>query len=287
VTGKHHGWTLVEVAVALVLGGFVLVFVSAGLNSQRRTAAALGAGMAVRAELRDATLLLAHELRGSARADTVALASDTAIASAFPLWTAVLCTESDGKRLLLTPLPLRAARRGPLVSAESGDIAWLWREDPIKPRGRWVAAGVASHTSTSSLECDPQLSRVGGPGELLVLSESMPPVAAGAPVQVVRRGRYSVYRATDGAWYLGYRRCPRDLPCQSVQPVAGPFSSRTAAGYGIEFQYFDSAGFSVVGAAAADRAWYVKTLVRAPVASTGAPPRPDAQVRWIGFRNVR
>jgi hypothetical protein len=68
----------------------------------------------------------------------------------------------------------------------------------------------------------------------------------GSPVRFLRRGRYSLYHAADGEWYLGYRRCNAiGAPvCGSVQPLSGPYSpySRNSDQSGVAFEYFDRSG---------------------------------------------
>src|SRR6202022_2394268 len=71
-------------------------------------------------------------------------------------------------------------------------------------------------------------------------------VKPGAAVRFVRRARYSLYRASDGDWYLGYRRCNAIGPpgCGVVQPVSGPYRghSRDSRLRGLLFEYFAPAG---------------------------------------------
>jgi hypothetical protein len=53
--------------------------------------------------------------------------------------------------------------------------------------------------------------------------------------------RVSLYRAADGAWYVGRRDWNAALSrFNGIQPVTGPFLS--AAAGGLAFQYLDSAG---------------------------------------------
>ena len=65
-------------------------------------------------------------------------------------------------------------------------------------------------------------------------------------MRFIRRGRYSLYRAADGDWYLGYRRCNALGPstCGSVQPLSGPYRSysSTRDKTGLLFEYFDAHG---------------------------------------------
>jgi len=71
-------------------------------------------------------------------------------------------------------------------------------------------------------------------------------IRAGSPVRFVRRGRYSLYRASDGDWYLGYRRCNAigASVCGAIQPLSGPYQpySSDADQSGLVFEYFDRTG---------------------------------------------
>jgi hypothetical protein len=65
-------------------------------------------------------------------------------------------------------------------------------------------------------------------------------------VRFVRRGRYSLYKAADGEWYLGYRRCNAigSSICGGIQPLSGPYRAYSANPQrtGLLFEYFDAAG---------------------------------------------
>ena len=62
-------------------------------------------------------------------------------------------------------------------------------------------------------------------------------IGPGTLVRVVRRARYELYRASDSRWYLGYLDCvaSRATPCNTVQPVSGPFAPS-----GIQLAYLDA-----------------------------------------------
>lgn len=49
-------------------------------------------------------------------------------------------------------------------------------------------------------------------------------------MRVTRRQRLGVYRATDGSWTLGLRRCG-SLGCDPPQPLAAPLAAPTAGGW--------------------------------------------------------
>ena len=81
----------------------------------------------------------------------------------------------------------------------------------------------------------------------VVLSTSLSDhVHRGAPVRFIRRGRYSLYRSSDGSWYLGYRRCNAMGPsvCGAIQPLSGPYRaySSNPRSTGLLFEFFDGSG---------------------------------------------
>jgi hypothetical protein len=84
-------------------------------------------------------------------------------------------------------------------------------------------------------------------GFFLELSAPLSPqVKPGGPVRFIRRGRYSLYHAADGRWYLGYRRCNAlgASVCGAIQPLSGPYRdySSNPRGTGLLFEYFDESG---------------------------------------------
>ena len=65
--------------------------------------------------------------------------------------------------------------------------------------------------------------------------------------------RYSLYRASDGGWYLGQRDWNSlALRFNTTQPVAGPFLSPSARG--LRLTYLDSMGTSLATPVADTRA---------------------------------
>lgn len=290
------GWTLLELVMALVIFGVVAGLGAAAIASEQRNARAAARIRAVRAELRDATGVLAQEFRGvSPAADTIRLAADTAVEFFAPLLTAITCAAGNGSRLLLVP-PLIAEGPGPLTGAQpdTGDLVWIWEEDSVRTPGSWRRWRVAGYSTGVTEDCSVALAPpVAQPHVLTVLGDAGT-VPAGAPVQVVRRGRYSIYRASDGGWYLGYRRCDALGPsrCQSVQPVAGPYRARSGGTPGIEFRYFGETGSELTGVAAATETWRMEVVLRSDTSLSAAVARragalDDSVVMAVGLRNAR
>ena len=84
---------------------------------------------------------------------------------------------------------------------------------------------------------------------VLSLASVPPPLRPGSPVRFIRRGRYSLYKASDGKWYLGYRRCNAigASSCGAIQPLSGDYRgySSDTTRTGLLFRYFDAAGVAL------------------------------------------
>jgi prepilin-type N-terminal cleavage/methylation domain-containing protein len=210
----RRGVSLVEVAVALALGGVVASVVASVVARQVRAAS-------------DAV----------ARADRSRIAGDAvdALAAArAAAWTPPVPLGD-------TALGFVATVAGSLVCRAAGDTVWLAAGDP--PHAVWRAVGdsgdrvVAWDTAgagwtqrevrrvaSAVADCVPWSARGSEPATRVVLGPG-PPVAAGVPARVLRRVRWVVYRAGDGSWQLGERRCAwLTGVCGPVTPVAGPLA---------------------------------------------------------------
>jgi len=107
--------------------------------------------------------------------------------------------------------------------------------------------------------------------------------------------RYSLYRASDGGWYLGQRDWnPVALRFNTIQPVAGPFLSPALRG--LRLTYLDSLGSTlatpitdtrtIVSIHAALRA-QTKHTVRVLAASSTTGKRTDTTTVVIMLHNRR
>jgi len=255
-----RGVTLIELAVVLALLGIVGSIIGTCLLRQQRFYRGAGELLGARENVRDAMEVISTDIRGLAVADTVRALGDSAIEFFANIGGAVVCSNVIGAEVGL------AGSSGPrgntltaLVSApDSGDLAVIYRagNDTVAPG--WERARIASFTPRSLTTICPDSSAfavgVGGQGFLLTLATPLTSgVAAGNPVRFIRRSRYSLYRAGDGEWYLGYRRCNAIGPsvCGAVQPLSGPYraygSDSTASG--MRFEYFNGRGEPTTSAA--------------------------------------
>jgi hypothetical protein len=114
-----------------------------------------------------------------------------------------------------------------------------WSRYPIASTTRPPAATTCPPTSTFTTAADIAANRHNY--ELLLATPLPFPPVPGSPVRLIRRARYSLYRASDGLWYLGYRRCT-GAGCATVQPVSGPYAGATPP---LTFKYYDGSGRTI------------------------------------------
>ncbi len=243
--GRRSGLTLVELMATVAVAGVVLAIVAGVALRQERTFAALTADAALAGQLRDAASLLPSDLRTAAvGAGDLREATDTSIEIRETLASAVVC-DTLGGAVVLAPFDGTAATfGGAFAPIQAGDTAWIF--SPDDSAHAWRGRGVLGVASTHAGQCaavGPRLegASLASPRTALKLdSVPAPQTLIGRPVRITRPIRYSVYRASDGGWYLGARDWnDASAKFNTTQPLAGPFRS---PGAGPVFRWFDSTG---------------------------------------------
>lgn len=231
----RRGVTLVELLVALSLGGLVLAVAVGSMLRQHRGVRWVEGLTRAELQLRPTLRLVADVLEplDPAAGDLAAgQVSDTAIELRAVIAASLTCDSSAAVTLVPetgTSPPLGGVAR----AVAAGDSVWLYR-DSLGWRGHQVLS--AARTTTA---CGVPTSAL-GPAVSLAL-DAPADVPAGTPVRVTRRERWVVYRAGDGRWYLGVRDwSPAASRFLAVQPVAGPFVRRGPSGARTGFRYFDA-----------------------------------------------
>ena len=261
--GIRNGVTLAELAVVLALLGLIGGTIGLTLVRQQRFYRGATELLHAREGVRDATELLSTDIRGMSVADTVRLLADSAIEFFANIGSSVVCQAAGGTGV---GLPGASSGRGVTLTAfltnpDTGDIALFYR-DSLEGAGQWERHGIASFGVRSLAVTCPSTSVFArgsdadsrGSGFYLVLSTPLSAhVKAGAPVRFIRRGRYSLYHASDGSWYLGYRRCNAvgASACGAIQPLSGPYRgySSNRGKTGLLFEYFDESGSALASSA--------------------------------------
>ncbi len=264
-----------ELLVSLVVGGIVVTAITTTLVRQQRFYGAASEILDVRAQLRDAGDVLASDIRGAAVASYgLPFIADSAIEMFTTIGTAVLCSAPSGAVLALAPSVLANGNTltSLLATPDTADLAAVYSI----PAGntdsaRWETRKIVAFASRSLATTCPSSTgfttvadaAAGVTGYQVTLSSPPgPSVNKGAPIRFLRRARYSIYRSSDGKWYLGYRRCSASgmSACSAIQPVSGPYRAFGPRGSesGLSFRYYDSngaeiaAGSSVIDVARVD-----------------------------------
>jgi prepilin-type N-terminal cleavage/methylation domain-containing protein len=251
----RRGFTLIEVAVVLAILGVVGSAIGLTLLRQQRFYRGATELLYAREGVRDAMEILATDVRGMSTPDTAMLFADSAVELFANIGSSVVCQITGAD----VGLPQAVSPRGNTLTAflaqpDTGDLA-LFLRDSMEAGSQWERHRIVGFSSRSLAAACPASTgyapsdavNSGATGFVITLSIPLSShVGRGAPVRFIRHGRYSLYRAGDGDWYLGYRRCNAIGPsvCGAIQPLSGPYKAYNGdAGLtGLLFEYFDVLG---------------------------------------------
>ena len=251
---QRRGLSLAELVVVIALAGLVGGTIMSTITRQQRFYRGASELLYVREGVRDAMEVLSTDVRATSVADTVRLAADSAVEFFATIGASVVCQITSNDVGLPAAHPSGNSLSAFLVEPDTGDLA-LFHLDSAGANERWERRRISGFIPQSLASSCPQTSRfsqqsdldVGAKGFVVTLTTPLVgDVKPGAIVRFIRRARYSLYRASDGDWYLGYRRCNAigASVCGAVQPVSGPYRAynRDGRATGLLFQYFDAAG---------------------------------------------
>lgn len=302
---RRRGFTLTELAVVLAILGVVGSAIGLTLLRQQRFYRRATELLHAREGVRDAMEILSTDVRGMSTADTAMLLADSAVELFANIGSSVVCQVSGSE----VGLPRAVSPRGNTLTAflaqpDTGDLALFFR-DSLEAGSQWERHRIASFSSRSLAAACPASTGFAtaeapdavATGFVVTLSTPLSNhVGRGAPVRFIRHGRYSLYRAGDGDWYLGYRRCNAIGPwlCGAIQPLSGPYRaySHNAGSTGLLFEYFDVLGaslgadFSSLALARVDISARAQSRQRLTVEGHGWVPGDSATVT-VAVRNRR
>jgi prepilin-type N-terminal cleavage/methylation domain-containing protein len=286
----RRGVTLLELLVAMVVGGVALSLVSAICVRQQRLFSDLARRSALTGQLREGAEILPIDLRATASgAGDIREARDTSIEIRATVASSIVCDTIAGG-VVLAPGdgdPTLATSFAPI---EPGDTARIY--DARDSTDAWIARRVVAVASANAGACD-----VAGPTlegaslaarrTTLMLDSGTATPLIGMPVRVTRARRYSLYRASDGGWYLGARDWNAELlRFNTIQPVSGPYVS--AASGGLTLRYFDAGGAELATPVADTRAIaLIQFELRGRAATRTAASRIDSVSGMLLLRNRR
>jgi prepilin-type N-terminal cleavage/methylation domain-containing protein len=257
VRPPSSGFTLLELVVVLVLVGLSGTIIGTTLVRQQTFYRGAADLLHAREGVRDAMEVLSADVRSASVADTLRVLTDSAFEFFTTIGSSVVCTGSTATDLVL---PVHRGPRGNTLTSfatapDSGDLAIIYADSANAPEP-WHRTSISSFGPRASVEsCLGSSDPVDRAGYLLRITDGRAAPFPGKPVRFLRRARYSLYRSSDGEWYLGYRRCNAVGPpvCGAVQPLSGPYRSYSArtTSTGLLFEYFDGAGAQLHGSAGA------------------------------------
>jgi prepilin-type N-terminal cleavage/methylation domain-containing protein len=255
----RRGFTLIEFLVAAALAGVVTAAIATTFVRQQRFLSAAQERVEIQNRLREGASILSADLRGASVGELgVQLMTDTAVETFMPVAVSIVCTVA-GSAIGLPPQSLVRGNTLTSMTAQpdTGDIPLIYGSPYDYPdSGSWSQFSIAAVATRSASTTCPAASGFttaadGGAGSTSLVVTLTTPVPAtirpGAPVHLLRRARYSLYRSSDNEWYLGYRRCNARGPsvCGSIQPVSGPYHSYSSSSSGLRLRYFNSGGSEI------------------------------------------
>lgn len=299
IVRSRSGFTLIEIVAVIGLAALLGGFVSTTFASQQRWFRATSESLDVRRSVRDAVVILAEEIRGASARDTIRLMADSAMELFSGLGAAIACGSVSSSDVALAPTNATALGFSSWLSVpDTGDLALIYRSARGAPGvwERYRIRGVSTRPTSSVCSASSGLAGAGSSSlsNVLALLPAPAPVPSGTPLRFIRRGRYSLYKSSDGKWYLGYRRCNAlgASVCGSIQPLSGyyrPYSADTSR-TGILFRYLDPGGAQLSSGSDPLRIARIEVVARAlsptPVAIGGsARTAGDSAIVTAALRN--
>ena len=308
--GGPRGFTLAELMLVVVLLGVVMGATMTVLARQQQFYRSAGQISGVREQLRQAIGAITTDLRGVSPLDGDFYAiSDKSVEFRAVTGSAIICQSTSPTQFLIPPLQLANGNTLTVWSTApvAGDSFFVYDDSTnIGPNDdTWKALSVSSITQVTGANGCPiaggfvQAADTGRASYRITLPAGggLPAtVLNGAPIRFFRRAHYELYQATDGSWYLGWFDClaGRVLPCNALQPLAGPYrpySSAAPGTSGLLFSYYDATGAALAPSLLnRTRVARVRISVRGQVQQVNVSGMPegtynDSLVMDVGVRN--
>ena len=234
---KKRGFTLIELMISLAIAGVVLTAAYRLLVANQRFYRSQSVIADEQANIREATLILAGELREiSSRGKDLIQMTDTAVTINAMRSLGFVCAAPD---MVLGRVVLKNSSLFSYRSIDpTRDSIFIFREGDPQKSGvdRWLRGKVSA---TSSQNCTD-----GSAGTRVAMSglvgggyTQMDSVNIGDPVRTFETVNYRLYQDANGVWWLGVRTWVSGAWNQT-NAVAGPLLPNT----GVHLVYMDSTG---------------------------------------------
>ena len=307
---RAGGFTLAELMLVVALLGLVVGATMTVMVRQRQFYRSAGQISEVRDQLRQAIGAISTDLRAVSPLDNDFYAiADKSLEFRTVTGSAIICQITSPTQFLIPPLQLANGNTLTVWSAApvAGDSLLVF-DDGVTPSPNddaWRALSISSVTPVTGANGCQQASGFVQAADLTSSSyritlSALGPLPAtvlnGAPIRFFRRVHYELYQTTDGGWYLGWFDCfaGRVLPCNALQPLAGPYrpySSAAPGTSGLLFSYYDATGAALAPSLLnRTRVARVRISVRGQVQQVNVSGMPegtynDSLVMDVGVRN--
>lgn len=289
------GWTLHEMIISLAVTSAVVGLAVHAAVAQLRFFRGMGEVATVRGRLAQTTGVARAVLwSASPGAGDIVVAQDTALEMRTPIGTAVVCEGTVARIVVPAPVTVTGNTLSAFVRPpQPDDAVAALLDDSIS--ATWLALRVAAAPVPGG-PC-PRFPDVTVTWSIDLVEPLIVP--AGAVLRFTRPIRLSLYRASDGRWYLGAKEWnPRTLLFNSIQPVAGPLdpAGATPANSGLYFEYLGADGLplaagadprTVAGVRVVARGTSIRPVRAGGVATTAAELFADSSAAQFTFRNGR
>ena len=294
-----RGSTLLDVLVALPLIALLGIVAVQLLLTVHRSVIRTDGQLGATRELRHGANVLSSELRGLRPRDLIAWA-DTAVEFDATVGMGVTCAVSADK-MNVDIVAADADAAASVVANGADALSATWNHPPqagdralvfiagATPADsiRGVEIGVRSVTSGANCALSPISGLRGTGSERIELNAPIVgALAIGTPLRLIRRTRYSLYRASDGDSYLG-RRTLGPTGWDVIQPVAGPLLPARALGMVVTVRDTTGATLSDAVARAPARVGVALRAPRKAGRATAATILTDSTLIEIALRGAR
>jgi prepilin-type N-terminal cleavage/methylation domain-containing protein len=247
----RHGYTLVELLIAVAILGIMGTMVAQLMMSQQRFFQRMTEQTGVRRELRTALGTLPTELRGvSSPGGDISAFGTSSITFRATIGTSFVCEKSSNTSLDVPPVNTARTITSNWVNVPAvGDMVYVLRhENAGVPGDFWSAhqiTGVSSNAAfcSSSPFIDPALD-AGKARIRFTVTPTLPTeVTTGAALRFTRTARYELASQASGRWYLQRQEQVGGASWTTPVVLSGPYLPPQANGTGgLALTYFDSTG---------------------------------------------
>jgi hypothetical protein len=275
----RRGWTLHEMLISLGVLGAVMGLAAHLASGQLRFFRDVGDKVALRGQLSHASGVAASVLWGvSPPMGDLIVALDSAVEAHMTIGTAFVCDTGTGR--VIVPQPTQGNTLAAFMETPgAGDRLSAFFLDSLG--ATWLTFHVAESGSPGGYcAAFPEVQET----RAFALREAVT-LQRGAPIRFTRPVRLSLYRGSDGRWYLGVRDWNGEAErFNAVQPVAGPLMpyhsdpGRT----GLRFTYRDATGVELSPLVDHARIASISIVARAQSGQT-----LDSVVQTVALRNAR